>query len=418
MIDNPDSASRSTASRRTWLKGIAIGAATGLAGCSGSGGDGSGGNGEPSGDGGGGTDGGTTTRSSGSGGGTQTLGISVKALFDPFMQTLMRTAQWYAEDNGFEVMTANAESDAAQQNQQVRNMLNSGIDALLISPHSSDAAVAAVEQATEQDVPVFTFNSTANSSDVKLFTSFGNEAAAYQAGQEIGSMLQESGGGSVFEVQGDPADQAGVLRSRGFHRAIKEFDNVEIVSSAQTDWTRQQSTEVTRSYLQKNKDIDAIYGAGGPQILGPLQALEQEGMKAKTGEEGHVILGGIDGFPEVLTQIQNGYVDLAIDQPNQLYGALSIEYMMKYLESGDESVLPEADSKVTSDDVTFNGNQHAGVNPWEQPPSSYWAPADVLTYSFEGNDLHPQIKTQALTVTQENVGNGYLWGKLAERILS
>lgn len=394
--------------RRDWLKTIGVGTIVGLPGCASQSGSES--TNSTTQDGGGGN---TETSKSGDRKSSYTIGISLKGLWDPFMITLRKTSEWYVEDKGHKYIFANAEGDPAKQNQQVKNMLNSGIDALLISPQSSKAVVDVIEQADTQGVPTFTYNSNATTDLVKQFVAFGNTAAGYQTGKGLAERLKESGGSKLLEIKGDVADQAAIARSKGFHDAITEEDRLEVVGEVGTDWSQQQATQKTSSYLQRDDDIDAIYAHWGMGAAGAVRALKQRGMKVEHGQEGHVHVGAVGGHPAALSLIREKYIDLMVDQPCVFYSALSLEYIFKYLDSGkDDSVLPSVDSTLKPDDIEFNGEQHLGVDLFS---GEYWAPAKIVPYEFEGETLHAQLKTQYIEITRDNVDANYLWGNLADK---
>jgi len=202
-----DNSNRSRLSRRKYLTTVGIGATVGLAGCTGGDGgddsDGSGSDGD--GDGGGGGDGGgdggdgggnTTTTSGGDGGGAYTFGFSIKNMNNPWLQVFRRIGKLYAESLGHEMTVTQAGGDAQTQIQNVKSMLNEGIDGLVISPYSSDATVGVIEEATDQGVPVYTANSSAPTESIPMFIGFGSFDAGYRAGQKMITALSDTYGGS------------------------------------------------------------------------------------------------------------------------------------------------------------------------------------------------------------------------------
>lgn len=80
-----------------------------------------------------------------------------------------------------------------------------------------------------------------------------------------------------------------------------------------------------------------------------------------------------------------------------------------------EDALPEIDSEVTTDDVTIEGSEHQGVDPWQE---QHWAPAEVrefITFDREPLDS-PFVTTQAPVITEENADAPYLWGNITRNI--
>jgi ribose transport system substrate-binding protein len=360
----------------------------------------------------------TQATGGGGGDGTYTIGFAGESLRDAFKTALKRTTELYVTGNGHEVRSTNAEGDASQQSQQARNMLNAGVDALVLDP-VSDAATAIVDRATEQDVPVFTMNGTVNSADVRSYVALGNEIAGYQAGKALAERVGQysDGTGRLFEVQGSQGTVVGVQRSEGFNRAIDEEDGVEVVGQVSSEnWSQEDVASKTTSFLQRDSDVDGVYTAWGLAGVGVLTALDRQGMKHERGADGYVPIATIDSIPIVLENIRKGFFEVAVGQPVPFYPALTLELVWSYLDAGkDESVLPETGSELTAADVDVGVTEDVEVNPWQDEsgePYTYWSPAEVVTQEADGDALYPFVKTQALEVTPENVDAPYLWGNL------
>jgi ribose transport system substrate-binding protein len=432
-----ESRSSNGVSRRKYLSALGISATVGLAGCAGSGGDGGdGGGGDGGSSGGSGGDGGSdsdTGSGDGGSGGTTTnmsenqsyqFGFSIKNMNNPWLQVFRRIGKVYAEELGHEMQVTQAGGDAQTQIQNVRSMLNSGIDALLISPYSSDAAVGVIEQAVSQDVPVYSANSTAPTDSISMFTGFGSFNAGYRAGQLMADALKDTYGGSrVVDLVGDQADQSAVRRSNGFKQAIEETDGVEVVREIfNKGWSQQEATRNLNAFLEGDQGIDGIYAVWGGGALAARNVLDQRGMLTDKGDtENYIPIMNIDGFPGVLDAIRNGYVHTTLQQPMPFYAPISLEYMIHHLDTG-SAAIPSPDSEVAAGSsaslpgtVSIQNIERNGVQPLSEP---YWAPGTVTGWSTDSSDtLFPWLQPKTLAITDENVDEGYLWGNYAEDLL-
>lgn len=405
-------------SRRKYLTAAGTSTVAALAGCVGGSGDNGSGNTPTetptSGEG---------TMSPGDGSGSYHFGFSIKNMNNPWLQVFRRIGKLYAESLGHKITVTQAGGDAASQIQNVRSMLNEGIDALLISPYSSDAAVGVIEDAVDQGVPVYTANSTAPTKAVSMFTGFGSFDAGYRAGQLMAKELKETYGGSrVVDLVGDQADQSAVRRSNGFKKAIKETGGVEVVREIfNKGWSQQKATQNLRSYLQRDSDIHGIYSVWGGGALAAVNVLDQQGMLTTVDDtDNYIPIMNIDGFPGVLDNIRQGYIHTTLQQPMPFYAPISMEYMIHHLKNGSANV-PQSGNEVTAADSQSFPNQlaiknfeHNGVKPLSEP---YWAPAAVTNYEYEGSTFYPWLKPKTVSITEDNVDAGYLWGNYAEDIL-
>jgi ribose transport system substrate-binding protein len=342
--------------------------------------------------------------------GYETMGLGG----DPWMGAFTNAAKWYGSDkDGIEVTVSNGQFDAQKQIQDVRQMLREDVDGIVISPFRASALAGVVEEAANQDVPVFTANTTASTDAVTMFTAFGNANAAGSAASLMVDRLTERYGdpqGEVIELLMPQENPTFVDRHEGFANRMDQEDGIEVIEQITINEANQSSiTTKMSTRLQQGTDFDGIYCPDLNSELGTLAAMENTGTKAPRGEDGHLIMTGIDAGPNILSAIRDGFMDGSVDQPNMFYGPISIKYLVDYLEAGrDESALPETGTEVTSDDLNIQGSEHKGVAVWSEP---LWAPAEVTTVE-SGDASHRYFKTKGVTVTQDNADIPYIWGNV------
>lgn len=395
--------------RRTFLRGVGTAStvvATGLAGCSGQ-------SDSPATD--QNTEGemGTTVGSTGtSGDGDYTVGFQVGGLQNSWFTALARAAEWYAAEIGVELNIADGELDPTRQVTVARNLINTGIDALIVNPFDSEAMATPVEAAADQGIPTFSVDSVATSSALNLYTAFGNYEAGRRAAENAVMQLEEQTGsreGQLVEVMIEQSAELGVARHEGTVAGIEQYDDVEIVGEIVTNNTRQDTTTKVTNYLQSNSDVDGFVCHAVTTGNGTLNALERQDMKVPRGEEGHRIISQIDAGSTTLDAINNGFVDVAIDQPVHFYAPITLHYIKEYLDAGkDESALPSVGNTVESDAMSFESSaaqEATGRSIWAE---NVWAPADVQ--STEAVEDVPWFRTNSVKVTQENADADYLWG--------
>ena len=89
-----------------------------------------------------------------------------------------------------------------------------------------------------------------------------------------------------------------------------------------------QATEQIKGYLQKNADVDAIFGVGPQPATFALQALEELGRK------GEVMVSAYDMTEDLLTEIDAGNLVSTIDQQQYLQGYEPIHWLRQHIEHG------------------------------------------------------------------------------------
>lgn len=383
--------------RRSFLKGVGAASAiasSGLAGCLGS------------------------IGGSDSGDGEYNIGFQVGGLGNSWFTALARAGEWYGEANGLNVNIGDGELNPTTQVEVARNLTNSGIDALIVNPFDSEAMASAVDQASDRDIPTFSVDSVATSPELKQYTAFGNFSAGKRTAENAVAQLEQQKGsreGTLVEVMIEQSAELGVARHEGTVAGVEQYDDVEIVGEIVTNNTRQDASEQVFNYLQENPDVDGFICHAVTVSNGTLNALERHNMKIPRGEDGHRVFSQIDAGPTTLTAIDEGFVDVAIDQPVHFYAPITMHYIKEYLDADkDDSVLPSVGDTVEADAFTLESEQaqeQAGRDIWAE---NVWAPANVE--ETEAVDNVPWFHTKSVKVNQENVNAPYLWGNWIKEV--
>jgi ribose transport system substrate-binding protein len=410
------------------LKAAGAAGVAGLAGCTGGGGSsdsdsGSGGDSGSDGDsGGGGSDDtatATATETSSSDDGYH-IGLLTFSMSNAWFQCFARSGKWYAEEQGHDFTITDGKIDSARQTRNAQNLLNSGVDGLIMSAVDSNAAANIVDMANEEGVPVFNASAATNSENVPLYIGFGNYRAGRNSAQALIDLLPTENGeptGRVAEVMIEQNTFLGRARHQGYQDVISEYDNVENVASIHTKNTQQEAQTKVTNLLQTNEQIDGFHAQAITTGNGTIRALENAGMLASKGEDDHVLLTQIDAGPQPNEFIRQGYIDYCTDQPVQFFNPLAVEYLTSYLDTGmqdggdwlyDPSVLPSVGDEVSTDDITISGSapqDQFGVDIWSE---SVWSPSQIVEHpEFP---LRAWFQFPAVEVTPENADAEWLWG--------
>jgi ABC-type sugar transport system substrate-binding protein len=415
--------------RRDLLKAMGAASIAGIAGCSGGGG---GGGGDSSGDDSSGGDSGseetemeTTAPSSNP---DYHIGMLTFSMGNAWFQCFARSGQWYAQQNNIKFTISDGEISTSKQTTDARNMLNSGVDALIMSAVDSDAAANIVEMANEEGVPVFSASAATNSENIPLYVGFGNRRAARRSTEALMDLLPKENGeptGRVAEVMIEQNTFLGRARHEGFQEVVSQYDNVEVAASVLTQNSAQEAQTKVTNLLQSDSEIDGFHAQAITTGNGTIQALDNANMLVPKEEDDHVYLTQIDAGPQPNQYISDGFIDYCTDQPVQFIAPIAVKYMKDYLDSdapdgsdwlGNPDVLPAVGDEITSDDLSIGGNlpqEQFGVDIWQNP---VWAPSPIVE--------HPEFPLRAwfqlasVEVTPDNADAPWLWGNWINDALS
>ncbi|MGC5224553.1 sugar ABC transporter substrate-binding protein [Micromonospora sp. DT81.3] len=250
--------------------------------------------------------------------------MAVAKLTDPFQLAMIDYAEQTASEVGATVMSpTNADSDPAKQTTDVQTTLTQSPDAIIVAPVDAKAIVPSITKANQQGIPVITIDQAPGGGEVAMVVRADNVAMGATGCEEMGRLLE--GEGAVLELQGELSSTNGRDRSTGFSECMADnFPDITVVQKP-TDWMMDKATDAVQTVLS-TQEIDGIFMASDFFIPGVQKVLTSLNRWVAAGEDDHVALVGIDGAPEALELIRDGYQDATVSQPANLYGEWAIKY--------------------------------------------------------------------------------------------
>jgi len=286
-------------------------------------------------------------------GGKPTVALVLKTLNHPFFVDMRRGAQEAADRLGvnLQVQAAEREIDVEKQMQIVENMIQTGIQALVITPSGSREIVSALVKAKNAKVPIVIVDTrvdakAAADAGVKTETFVGSDN--YAGGKLAGEYLVKVTGGKahVGILEGIPGHETGDSRLRGFRDAVKDAAGVTIVASQPANWERDQGFNVFQNMLQAHPDIDSVFACSDLMALGAVEAIRA------AGKTGTIKVIGFDALDDAKKAIAAGTMEASVAQFPSGMGKAAVESAVKVIRG--ETLPADINVKlalVTKDDV-------------------------------------------------------------------
>ena len=198
------------------------------------------------------------------------------------------------------VQALDAQMKAEIQVTMMDDFINQGYNAIILQPIDAAALTASVKKAEGKGIPVITLNTDTKLPHAACVT-MDDEGAGYLVGQEIGKAL--NGKGNVAILQSPPGAQAGVEREKGFRAAMaKLYPEIKIVGAQNAAWNKDKAIEIMNSFLQVNKQLDAVFAVNDNMAEGAMIAAESAGRL------GQIQIWGFNGQKSTLTLIEQGKI--------------------------------------------------------------------------------------------------------------
>lgn len=256
------------------------------------------------------------------------VGLSVSTLNNPFFVTLRDGAQEAADNAGLELVVVDAQDNVSKQASDIEDLVQRGVDVLIVNPTDSDAVVPAVRTANEAGIPVIAVDRGVNGGELAYYIVSNNVAGGALAGQFICDQI--GGSGNAVELEGIPGTSAARERGEGFNQAIAEScADVEVVARQTANFNRAEGLTVMENVLVAQPDIDAVFAHNDEMALGALQAIEASGRE--------MLVVGFDATDDAVAAVNECRMGATVAQQPAQLGAEAVTAAAEIIAAGGAS---------------------------------------------------------------------------------
>ncbi|MGA2419871.1 MAG: substrate-binding domain-containing protein, partial [Candidatus Acidiferrum sp.] len=183
------------------------------------------------------------------------IGFSIEAMNGERWQTDLESFEARAKELGARVVSSDAHGDDDLQYKQVKDMIQTGIQVLVLLPHDTAKAGRMVEAAKAANVKVISYDRLVLNSDIDLYVSFDRvEIGKLQA--EF--LVKRAPRGNYVLIAGSPNDQGAQTLHDAQLRVLQQYidrGDIKVIADGYIqDWVP------TQAYLFMLQAIDTSRG--------------------------------------------------------------------------------------------------------------------------------------------------------------
>jgi ABC-type sugar transport system substrate-binding protein len=241
-----------------------------------------------------------------------------------------------AKADGNEVVEQVADNDSAKQAQQIKALVDQGVDAIVVCAVDMNAIQTSLDYAASKGVIVTLYDRFVDNPNVVFTGGYNSYTDGIMAGKALAAFDTDETPKVVFELVGNLADTNALARRDGFHSVIDTHEDIQVVQIL-TDWDVNKALTGVENALQKYPEVWGIYNASGHMGGSVKTALQEAGKLHKVGEPGHVYWVSIGEEPPAPVIAKEGYVDVILPIPFDQIGSAIYE-AIKTVKSGDKLI--------------------------------------------------------------------------------
>ena len=247
-------------------------------------------------------------------------------LNNPFYTTIADTfAAMYAKD-GSKFTPLDPNNDQSIQISLIEDSMAQGVNAIFVTPVTSDGIISGLLAAKEKGIPVVAIDCTMEKGDEDLVVTTVT-TDNYNCGFLIAKQLMKDfPDGAKIGLIDCPLYTACVDRERGFKDGLADKkDLYPILAQQNGNAALEPSMRVAENMLQANPGIQAFFGINDPTALGIVAVLKA------ANRVGQVKVYGVDGSPDAKAAIKEGSIRATAAQSPVTMAKLTKEVTDKFL---------------------------------------------------------------------------------------
>ncbi len=246
-----------------------------------------------------------------------------------------------AAQRGCEILSRSAKNDENLQLKQAEELLDLGVDVLIVVAHNANTAAAIVRKAHDKGVPVIGYDRLIKNSELDYLVTF--------EGAQIGNLmldyaLSRKPSGNYVMLWGDPGDVNAIFIKDAQEKTLKPYidsEKIKIVyKTFVDDWSENNARYIAKNILSfTGQKVDAIITSYDGLAIGAIKAMEDLNY------EGNVIVTGQDAEIGAIKAIVAGKMSLTIYKSIKKIAEASVDLAIK-LARGEK--LKHIDTKINN----------------------------------------------------------------------
>lgn len=190
-----------------------------------------------------------------------------------------------------------AKGNSSKQLLDAQELVQKGINLLIISPANTNAAKPVLEEIYKSGIPIVLLTRQIDSTMYNSFISPDDELIAKEALETIAQVSKNKA--NVVMLKGLETATTARKRERGFLKALKKYPDIKLVASEVANYSRAEAIKAMEKIINNNIKFDTIYAHSDSMAVGARMALEFHGYDLSK-----INIVGIDYIKEARSAIR------------------------------------------------------------------------------------------------------------------
>jgi ribose transport system substrate-binding protein len=262
---------------------------------------------------------------------TYTIALVMKTLTNPFFVEMEKGARQAEKELGINliVKTGAQETSVDQQITIIEELIEEGVNAILIAPADSVQLIPVLKKAQDAGIVIINIDNQLDpqaSQTIGLtgvpYISVNNEQGAYLSARYISEKVATPTQTLIFE--GITTARNAQDRKAGALRAFGENTNIQVVASETANWKIDEAYDLANRLFGEYPDVKLVFCANDMMAFGVIQYLKESGRS-------DVQVAAYDALAEAMPMLKDGSLQATIDQQAALQAYTGVQFAIRAL---------------------------------------------------------------------------------------
>lgn len=235
------------------------------------------------------------------------------------------------ENAGGEFVGYVSDYDSEFEADSIDQLMELGVDAILVHPGDSYAIAPKVAQAMDAGFPVFAVDMGVEGADVISYVHQNQYNAGQACAEGVIAAFSDENPANVLIIAGGLEQNGAQQRQAGFLDTVDGIDYINVVYTVEASWSSDAAFDGIMTMFESNPEINCIFTHSDIMMQGIIEGLRTKGLLFKRGEEGHIFLASIDGDELGLSTMMDGYMDVNGELNSAMHSVVVINAILAYL---------------------------------------------------------------------------------------
>ncbi len=273
---------------------------------------------------------------------------------NPFWTAMMGGIKEEMESFGMnpdtQLVTVDSDSDQATMNNNVYDLINQEVDAIILAPMDTTAVAEALQACYDAGIPVINVDTAVDRDDLVVsIIASDNYKAGVLCAEDMMSKLDE---GSKIYIMNQPSGTACVQREEGFLDTVGDY--FEIVGTSDTQGDTATSLGVAEDAITAESDLAAFFCINDMGALGCVQA-------CAAANRDDILIYGVDGNPQFMGYVEDGSATASAAQQPSVIGSSAVYAVVATLNG--ENV--EKEQTIAVELITTENISEFDISDWQ-----------------------------------------------------